>query len=220
MQPNVTATSNLMIRPVGTSEIADLIELQRQALPGSLPSRLGTGFLRLYYESLIPQPDFLCDAFFLDSRMLGFIAYSPNSQDVLKKAMNTRLGAYLGVVAKSLLRNPRRLPMVLAIVPSTLALSREPGHDIRSEMISIGVLPRYRGSSASSTAGRHVAADLMRHALSVLQARGVERVKLYTRLERDDPAANKFVQKHGFSLVKTVRHYGQVANLYIGEFRP
>jgi ribosomal protein S18 acetylase RimI-like enzyme len=205
-----------MIRSLTSADIDLIIPLQLYTLPGSLPSKFGKEFMRLYYETLLPEPGFFCDGYFWQADLVGFIVYSSSSQNVLRRAFLGNILSYTRVLTNSLLRSPRRMQSITKIILTLIPGGSNPLSDVSAEMISIGILPDFRGSSAiGEENNKSVASQLLDNGLNVLRDEGVDQVKVYTKLESDSPIANAFVRRAGFQLVGAMQRYDQISNLYL-----
>lgn len=205
-----------MIRPLTVADIAELEQVQSTALPGSLPTRYGPRFFRLYYESLMADPRFLSGAYFWESRMAGFLTYTTDTAALLSSAFRQHLAAYVLAVGLGSLRHPSTVPMTLGLLPDFFAPSAQQGSDVPAELLSYGVLPEFRRRSEFFAQHRiHVALELLHRAFDELREHGARAVKIFIQLEESNPFINEFYRREGFQLQGRVRRFGMECNYLV-----
>ena len=201
-----------MIRPVKPDEVAALAQLQLDALPGSLPNRLGRRFLETYYRALLGDPAFFCDVYVVSGRLVGFFTYSSDAAGAFKRALHRHFASFAVAVVASVLTRPTRIPTLIRILRSLAPGYRELADDVPAEILSLGVLPEYRGIS--------IGRQLVEHALNVLDRRNVRRIKAATKIQAEDPRIYNFFARHGFRSIGTVMRHGGRRNMLIRVGRP
>ena len=205
-----------IIGPIPESSLDDLLDVHEAALPGSIPTRFGRPFFRLYYEALMQDPDFFCVGAFIRSRLVGFFAFSSNSREGLRSAFRRWPLRFFRALARGLLERPSRCVTLWQIVAGSFTGGNEPGGDIRAELLSLGVLAEHRRSARPRDKREvPISHELVGHALNTLRERGVDRVKAFTKPEHEDPLANSFWVNQGFELVGRCRMFGHSANFYV-----
>lgn len=83
----------------------------------------------------------------------------------------------------------------------------EPGAEYPAEVLSIGVLPGYRGAREESGHTIRVAHELVQHAFAALRHAGISHVRALVKLEEDDPVARRFWQREGCVYIGRTRRY-------------
>lgn len=218
MPPSTNTLPATDVRPLAGDDIPQLLRLQAKALPDSLAARFGDGFAELYYRALLAEKEFFCDGFFWEGTLVAFIAYASDVHAVLGGALRRNVAAFGMSLARASLSSPRRMRWAMGIAGSIIAGADEPGQEVRAELISIGLLPEFRGTGARRQQDAiNPSRQLTRGACDVLYQRGVRRVKVFCKPEEIEPIANGFVKKEGFVLHGRVRRYGLPTNLYVKE---
>jgi len=196
-----------MIRPVEPEEIPLLAQLQLEALPGSLPNELGRRFLETYYRVLLPDPAFFCDVWVDAGRLVAFNAYASDAAAAFHRAVRAH-AAGLGLAALTgVLARPARAAVLLRILRSLAPGYREVAGDVPAEILSVAVLPAYRGASIGSR--------LIERALQVLERAGAERIKVITKTAAQDPQVNRFFAGHGFRHIDAMVRFGHERNVHV-----
>ena len=151
-------------------------------LPDSPIARLGPVFARhFYYGTLVRDNLVHCHIAYVGDTAAGFIAYThlPTFMAEGLRRHWFRLGVVLLWAAIS---NPRRIGVMF----STLGLMRRRSGKRESgegELLSIGVLPEFRGKSAARQIGRGISTELLNAARADLHALGVDRCYVLVRQE-------------------------------------
>lgn len=202
---------DLVIRGVRPEEVGELARLQFAALPGSLPNLFGRRFVLSYYRALIADPEFRCDACFDGPRMVGFVAYTADSDALFRRVLRLR-GATLALAALAgVILRPRRWPLLARVASHG---SGEPMADWPGELLSMAVLPELRGRGRDER-GRTVARRLMEKALRKLDDRRVPGVRCLTKPAEEDSRAFHFFARYGFEPRGIVTRLGRRAELHL-----
>jgi hypothetical protein len=205
------------IRRLTAEDIAILLDIQKATLPDTMAARLGERFNALYFRSVLEERHCFTDGYFVDGRLVGFLAYSATASAMLRAVVQRhRLGFAMATLI-GLLRSPATLGAVLRIAMSILARRPEPGSEIEAEMLSLGVRPEFRGRRDVDGRIVRVAHELVQHAFGVLRASGASRVKAFVKLEEIEPVARAFWTREGCTFVARVRRFGIDANFLIKD---
>lgn len=207
-----------MIRSLTVADIAELEPVQRESLPGSLPTLFGPRFFRLYYQSLMADPRFLSAGFFWESRLAGFLTYTTDTAALLSAVFRRHWAGYALAVGLGIARRPGTLRTTLKLLPDLLAPLGQQGSDVPAELLSYGVLREFRRSSDFFARQRiHVALKLLHRAYDELRSHGAKRVKIFIQTEDVDPFINQFYRREGFQPMGLVRRFGMRCNYLVRE---
>lgn len=207
-----------MIRPLTVADIPELERVQNLSLPGSLPTMYGPRFFRLYYESLMAEPQFLSGGFFWESRMAGFLTYTTDTAALLSRAFRGHLAAYVGAVGTGIAKRPSVLVTTLKLLPGFFLPGNQPGSDVLAELLSYGVLPEFRrGSEFFARQRVHVALELLHRAFRELREQGARQVKIFIQTEDVNAFINEFYRREGFRFVSRVRRFGVMCNYCVRD---
>jgi hypothetical protein len=208
------------IRRLTPDDIDALLAIQESTLPDTMAARLGDRFNVLYFRSVLGEPLCFVDGYFVDGRVVGFLAYSPAAAEMLRRVVRHNRMPFVAATAAGLLVSPSSLGVVLRIVMAILARVPETGSEIEAEMLSMGVLADFRGRREVRGRTVRVAHELVQHAFSVLRANGARRVKAFVKLEEADPVARRFWFREGCTLVGRARRFGIEAELLVKDLSP
>lgn len=204
-----------MIRKLTVADIPELERVQVATLPGSLPLAFGSRFFRVYCEALLADPRFFADGFFWEGRLAGFLTYTSDSSALLAAALRRRLAAFATSAAIGSLTSGTRMASALRALGGVLTAGREPGSDVRAELLSYGVLPEFRRASAFYAERRiHVAQELLHGAFANLYRAGAPSVKIFIQ---PDPFIQRFYAREGFHYIGFVRRFGLHGQLGVRE---
>lgn len=207
-----------MIRSLTVVDIPELECVQRESLPGSLPTLFGPRFFRLYYQSLMADPLFLSGGFFWESRLAGFLTYTTDTAALLSAAFRRHWAGYALAAGLGIARRPATLRTTLKLLPDLLAPQGQQGSDVPAELLSYGVLREFRRSSDFFARHRiHVALELLHRAFGELRGHGAKRVKIFIQTEDVNPFINQFYRGEGFQPVGRVRRFGMPCNYLVRE---
>jgi ribosomal protein S18 acetylase RimI-like enzyme len=207
-----------MIRRLGPRDRSELLALQRQVLPDTMSARLGCRFNDVYHETMLKSDDYLCDGYFVDGQLVGYLSYTANTMHLLRHVLRRNILSYLGALVMDAVREPRTLGLILRVARSVLVPSREPSPGVTAELLSVGVLPEFRGSRGKDATARPIADDLLNNAIATLRARGVTAVRLVSKPVHVDPIPHRFVRKNAFTSVGAVRRFGLDGEMYVLNF--
>jgi ribosomal protein S18 acetylase RimI-like enzyme len=196
------------IREAGPSELAQIVSLHERAFPDFLLTRLGSAFLRTYYEIALQHTGTLAlIAEEAKGRTAGFlIGYvAPQEFYTLLTRRKWRL-AWMAV--RSMMCSPNLLPRVFGNMRRMREAAKPSSTSrLKAELASIGVLP--------AASGRGVGKALVSEFVQRAVARGAKNIYLTTDAE-NNAKANSFYQKLGFSRYKTfLAPGGRLINEYV-----
>jgi hypothetical protein len=214
------AHPNYIVRRLGLSDIPDIQDVERRALPDTLSARFGRAFSALYYRTLMADPRFFCIGCEAtehgQTRLVGFLTYSPNVPALLRDTLRRHVLRYLAVLAVGILAQPSRVRPILQIARGLFA--RADPESVNSELLTIALLHEARGPRGPS--GERVSAshELTQSACDHLAALGATRVMVMCKPA--EPIANKFVQNEGFRPAGEARRFGEFARRYVKNLQP
>lgn len=205
------------MRRLTPTDLAALLALQKQVLPDTMSARLGRRFNEVYHETMLASADYLCDGYFVDDTLVGYLSYTTDTVRLLRGVFRRNFFKYLWAMSADVVRDPRRAVSILRIGRSIAASKAQPGINVTAELLSVGVLPALRGARRE---GAHpsVADALLHSALAALRARGVSSLFLVVKPVGIDPVPHRFVRKYGFSSAGSVRRFGIEAEMYVLQF--
>ncbi|HJU74388.1 MAG TPA: N-acetyltransferase [Gemmatimonadaceae bacterium] len=201
------------IHRLSLADLDALLELQHQSLPDTLSARLGPSFNVLYHRTMFGEPLYLCDGYFADDVLVGYLSYTPSTVRLLRSALRHHAFAFAATLFWSILPSRQRWRLAARIARSVLVPRSEPAPDVSAELLSIAVRPEYRGRKLPERGT--VGSLLLRNALSTLRESGAASVKAC--VTPGDPLANAFYRKHGFQFLHSIERYGLHANLYVRD---
>jgi hypothetical protein len=207
--------SDSVVRRLASSDLPALLALQRQVLPDTMSARLGPRFNVLYHQTMLASDDYLCDGCFVDGLLVGYLSYTADTMRLLRGVFRRSLAAYARALLGDLLRRPQTLRLIYRVARSVVAQRAEPGPSVPAELLSVGVLPAFRGRRPGSGNDRSVADMLLGSALNALRARGADAVLLVSKPAHVDPVPHRFVRKYAFASAGPVRRFGIDAEMYV-----
>ncbi len=180
-----------------------------------MAARLGPRFAERYHRALLEEPSLRLDGCFVGGELIGFIVYSHDAREALRRAFARHRITFAVALCFALL-SPRRLGYVIRIAAAVIGSLPEPGAEVPAELLTIAVRRTVRGGGTlRRERGLNVPHALITSAFEYLRARGVAEVKVFCKPEEVEPIANGFVRKEGFELRGRAARYGVPANLYV-----
>lgn len=177
----------------------DLRRLHASLLPTSPIALLGPRFMERFYYRLLPRDGLICGALaYVDGEPAGFIVATQDSAGFMRAGLRRHGLSLLWVVSTSLLASPTRLPAVLEAWRLMRSQPAPPGTGTAGEILSLGVVPEYRGSRFIRESGIQVAIDLLERAVERLRAQGVRQIRAV--VDQDNTAAKLFYHGLGWTL--------------------
>jgi ribosomal protein S18 acetylase RimI-like enzyme len=199
--------SSVTIRPFDQHDLDGIVSVHQQNFPDSFLTRLGAYFLKLYYSEYIDTPGnyglvAVCDGISVGS-LVG-TAHPRTTYSQFYKKNWYLLAPTIGIrmLIDGKLRNDvmNRIPHVRLAISSLLSRSdpKPPPVPINSQstnrksvparLLSIGLLPEYRG--------REIASQLVEHYCAQLKNDGIDKVGL--SVESTNLRAIAFYNKSGW----------------------
>lgn len=171
-------------------DVAAVVALHREMLPGSPVAALGEVFMRqFYYRRLVQDGLIGCHLVTSDGDPVGFLAWTAEPE--LGAAIIRRRPVLFSLaIARALLASPARVGVLLKLAnfsrlraptadPESGATSA-PAPSMRTgELLSLGVREPYRTREYLRRTKRRHSFELLDAALTALDARGVERFGAY-----------------------------------------
>ncbi|MEQ1693225.1 MAG: hypothetical protein ABMA00_18180 [Gemmatimonas sp.] len=203
------------VRQLVALDVPELLSLARDEIPDTMAARLGPRFAERYHRALIAEPLTRLDGYYMDGQLMGFIVYSDDAREALRRAFARDRLPFVIALAWSVF-SPRRLAYVSRIAWSVLGGREEPGGHMTAEVLTIAVRRAARGGgSLRQERGTNIPHVLMGGAFDYLRSRGVSEVKVFCKPEGLEPIANAFMRKEGFALQERCVRYGIPTNLYV-----
>lgn len=206
------------IRRLDKRDLHQLLALQQQVLPDTMSARLGRRFNEVYHETMLQNDDYICDGYFVDGELVGYLSYTADTMRLLRDVLRRNFVSYARALIVDAIREPRTLGLIFRVARSVITPSPEPSPTVTAELLSVGVLPGFRGSQAGSVTSRPVSDILLNNALTALRARGVTSVRLVSKPVHVDPIPHRFVRKNAFTSVGSVRRFGLDGEMYVLNF--
>lgn len=201
------------VRRLTTSDLPALLDLQSQVLADTLSARLGPSFNRVYHQTMLASDDYLCDGYFVDGVLVGYLSCTADTLGLLRAVLRRNVPALARALLTDLVRAPSKVVLFFRIARSIAFATSEP--TIRgAELLSVGVHPAFRGARTGS-GPRPVADALLQSALANLRTRGASRVCLVAKPMDVDLVPHRFVRKYGFAPAGSVARFGVHAELYV-----
>jgi ribosomal protein S18 acetylase RimI-like enzyme len=195
------------IREATTADLAQIVSLHQCSFPGFLMTMLGSGFLRVYYETALECPGTVALIAEERGRAVGFVVGYVAPQEFYAFLGSRRLSLALAA-ARGLLLAPGLLPRILG---NMRRLRRSAGcrarPEVGAELASVGVLPTGSGRGL----GRSLVTEFIRR----IRTRAVKYVYLTTDAV-DNDQVNAFYCGLGFTWSKTfLAPGGRLMNEYV-----
>ena len=185
-------------RGLGAAEIEHLSSLHAELLPQSPVVHLGSGFMRRFYYRFLPLDGHISGAIaYIDGEPAGFITAASDPARFMRAAFRKHWLRVCWLVGGSVLRAPVRLAAVKEAIQVDSGMAETPREVDVGELLSFGVLPRYREGSFVRRTGLRLSDDLLGAALSSLLEAGVGRVRAV--VEADNYEAALFYQGRGWA---------------------
>jgi hypothetical protein len=209
--------SEAFIRRLGLRDLDELLALQRQVLPDTMSARLGRRFNDVYHATMLNSDDYFCDGYFVGGELVGYLSYTANTMHLLRDVLRRNVLSYIGALVVDAVREPRTLGLIFRVARSVLVPSVEPSPSVTAELLSVGVLPAFRGGrgATKNATARPVSDALLNNALATLRSRGVTAVRLVSKPVHVDPIPDRFVRKNAFTHVGPVRRFGLDGEMYV-----
>ena len=176
--------------------VQDAAFLHAQLLPHSPVVKLGNEFMQQFYYRFLPAENFIfgCIAYVGDEPA-GFVSISDDAGGFMPKALRKHAPRVAFTILRSVLASPRRMINVWEAWRIMQTRSHTSGvEDCNAEILSIGVLPKYRSKEFIRETGLKIALYLMDYALSELSIRGALAVRAIVDI--DNAKARAYYEKN------------------------
>lgn len=193
-------------RAARQADVPNIVAIHQQAFPGFFLTTLGPRFLTRFYAAMTGSPDALCLVIEREYGIEGFIVGPLHPAGYFRRLLLRQGPGFLRDALPAMLRNPGAVVrrVFRAVRYRGEAPVAWPGAALVS---SVAVAPGAVGSGAAGALVERFCAEAA--------ARGTTHVYLTTDVV-DNPAANRFYQKHGFVVESViVRPDGRAMNRYL-----
>lgn len=177
----------------------DLARLHAVLLPTSPLSLLGKSFMERFYYARLPRAGLIYGAVaYVNTQAVGFVAATHEPERFMRTALRRWWPYLVWVIGTSVLRTPKSLAAVWEAWQ--VMRSRVPAaHDSPAgEILSLGVLPAYRGPGFLRRSGLRIPTDLLDSAVVQLRGQGVQVIR--ATVQADNTAAQMFYSGLGWTL--------------------
>src|SRR5437764_450962 len=145
------------LSPDDQSAVHAVARLHCELLPRSPAALLGHEFLEsFYYRSLVEDRLVWCNTFYYDCVLAGFIACTHSAYDFMTQGLRSDWLELARVLVNSIVRNPRHLKVIAGVAQMMRKRNRQSPSTCNSEILSLGVLPEFRGSDFLRRTGRRI----------------------------------------------------------------
>lgn len=178
--------------------VQDAAFLHAQLLPYSPVVKLGNAFMQKFYYRFLPAENLIfgCIAYVRDEPA-GFVSISDDAGGFMPKALRRHAPLVIFTILCSVLASPKRISNVWEAWRIMRSRSHSSGvEDCNAEILSIGVLPKYRSKEFVRETGLRIAQDLMDYALAKLEERGAQAVRAIVDI--DNAKARAYYEKNGW----------------------
>jgi ribosomal protein S18 acetylase RimI-like enzyme len=177
--------------------------LHKTLLPTSPIGILGSAFMeKFYYSRLLKDSIIVCDYYKHEKQIIGFIAYTKNPSNLLKKGFrkNPIFLCYLLTIIFA--RTPKKLIQILRVLQLEKAVKI--GSHQEGAILSFGVLPEYRSLKFIKETGILISNELFQNTLQFFKREKI--LKLRMLVEQDNKEALLFYHAYGcrFKKIKTL----------------
>ena len=168
---------------------------------------------KIFYPALVQNPDSFVWIYLHDGKTAGYIAGTKNARKLYHNIICFKPFLLALLVLKNICRRPCVLIEYLRI-RGQLKHSHFKS-DGRAEILSLGVLPEFRGKQFKAKYGVHIAQVLFQKATAVFRERGVDRFIVMTA--QSNEAANHFYRNQGCQLIRTQKFFHTPCNVFAGD---
>lgn len=177
------------VREATLEDISNVVDIHLEAFPRFFLSSLGSGFLKLYYKSILAYKDGVLLVAKKNNEVIGFAAGSVLSFRFYYQIIRGNFVKYTIRGVGLLLTKPQKLLHVFKNMTKVSSNYNDTG--LYSELISIGVNPNVQRSGA----GR----SLLRKFEEIIASKGGKIVSLTTDYYNNDKALS-FYESLGYSV--------------------
>jgi ribosomal protein S18 acetylase RimI-like enzyme len=194
--------SEKMIKPLQKEHAAQVARLHITGISTGFISSLGERFVTALYEAVVDSPYGFGLVAKEDGRILGFIAFTTNLNQ-LYKSIIVRKGIRFAFLLAGKMLSLGRMKRIFQTLfyPNRIESLGLP----KAELLSIAV--------SSDARGQGVGKQLCRAGFQECRNRGLEEVKVLVAAKNE--AANKLYQACGFEYAAKIENHGIVSNIYV-----
>jgi ribosomal protein S18 acetylase RimI-like enzyme len=179
-----------------SDQVEDVARLHTTLLPASPVVQLGADFLRqFYYRALVEDGLVVCDLFYDGDTPAGFVAYTKFGYDFVIRGVRRHWFALAVHFMRSILLRPSRVEKIIRALAAVRRRSFHAPASAAAELLSLAVLPRFRGRDYASRTGRHVSRELFEAAKAYFRDSAIS--EFYLIVDADNLDALRFYRRAG-----------------------
>ncbi|MDJ0711370.1 MAG: hypothetical protein QNJ14_13320 [Woeseiaceae bacterium] len=183
--------------PIEPAAAADIAGLHAALLDTSPLVLMGSEFVREFYYTVLPSERLICGAVaYVDGQPAGFIVGTDDPDGFMDNATRRYRLRIAWTLFKSVLRRPSSIAALLEARRIQRNVKDEKYGSEVGELLSFGVLPRFRSREFIRKTGVTVSADLLRCVMSQLERRGKKRLRAI--VDKDNREAQLFYRLNGW----------------------
>ena len=176
---------------------AHLAMLHAELLAHSPVALLGPDFMRRFYYRTLPKMGLIFGAVaYVDDEPAGFIVATQNSSGFMQEALRSRFVEIAAVLGWSVVRQPSRIGAIWEALQIMRGLPAPDPSQPAGELLSFGVLPRYRARDFILRTRLRISQDLLKAVVRQLSDRGVGAVRVI--VDADNVEARMFYLGNGW----------------------
>lgn len=177
------------VRRMTLGDINEVVEIHRGSFPGYFLSLLGSGFLALYYESIVEAREGIAIVYSQRGRILGFATGMVNPAGFFRRLLKRRWWQFAWLSLPAVARKPAIIPRLLRTL--TYPGRTPEGNDVAS-LTSIAVSPEATGGGIGTA--------LFQAFVIAAKERGAQ--VLHCGAKKAEEKVNEFYRKVGFTEIK------------------
>jgi ribosomal protein S18 acetylase RimI-like enzyme len=180
-----------------------LARLHQELLPTSPVIALGPRFLTDFYYELLPSDGLVFGAVaYVDGEPAGFIVATSDGLGFAGEGARRHWWSLGWTLAMSLAESPRRLVELWRAARLMRERPERKADDRVAEILSLGVLPKFRTLDFARTTGLRISLDLLNIVMASLRAQKATEVRAY--VDADNRPAQMFYFAQGWKLTGEV----------------
>ncbi|PIQ89633.1 MAG: hypothetical protein COV72_02125 [Candidatus Omnitrophica bacterium CG11_big_fil_rev_8_21_14_0_20_42_13] len=192
-----------MIKKLSIEDINAVAQAQMELVPDSYLSRLGQGFLSIYYHQVCRSSFSAGFVYVYNEKIAGYMTATEDSSRLLKDVFKHNFFELIMTFFIVLIRNPKVFLDGIKLIFFIVFDRQERANKIKAELNTFGVLPEYRSRDFFRETKIKISKELFEKCIEFLRKRGIGFVKVSTR--SDNAAINNFYKKMGFEVKYTYR---------------
>lgn len=192
------------IRALDKRDISYVAQLHIDGIKTGFISSLGSEFVEALYKAVAEDKNSFGFVAEENDRVLGFIAFSKNLNELYKYVALTRGIRFAFILVRKIFswRNFKKI-IENILYPGRMRKMKLP----QTELLSIVVAVEGRGKG--------VAEQLLERGFYECKKQGIDKVKVLVGAGNE--AANKLYQKRGFELISQAVNHGVLSNIYVKD---